>query len=741
MFKPRPKQAEVIAYQGGKMGVSAVPGSGKTATLSYLASLLVAGDHLEDEQEVLIVTLVRSAVGNFASSLSKYLRKEHNLLAGMGYRVVTLHSLAHDIVRERPALVGLDNDFTIIDEREALDIIASAVDSWVNRNADFADLYLSGEHFNNYRVRNNNWVTALQTTATNFIKMAKDKRQTFQDIGKALDTHHEELRLAEFCAEIYARYEYALRYRGAVDFQDLIAYALTILETDADYLARLRQRYPYILEDEAQDSSKLQEDILRLLAGDNGNWVRVGDPNQAIYESFTTANPQFLRDFMREDGVMARSLPNSGRSTQSIISLANYLIDWSLNHPNEYIVERKPLDLPYIEVTPPNDPQGNPDDQPEMIFLREEKYTPDTEREAIVKSLKGWLANNQDKTCAVLLPFNESGAKLVSELRQAGVDYVENLRSTNTTRATVGAIAIIVNYLADPKDVKALQNLYRVWRRDEREDERAKKEMDYVRKKFRELKQVEDYLYPRLTDWLDIQTSDDDNLREHLEAFRVVVHRWQAVVDLPIDQLIMTIATDLFTLDTELATAYALALYMRRHADYHPFDSLPEHALELQAIAQGRRKFEGMSDDDGNFDPDEHKGKATITTMHKSKGLEWDRVYIMAVNNYTFPSLDAFDNYMSEKWFLRDNLNIEAETIAQLDCLIDKQNYFEGRASDEARVEYVAERLRLLYVAITRARRELVITWNNGRQGRSQEARAVVALRVWWAEQMKGKSS
>ena len=58
MFKPRPKQQDVLAYAGGKMGVSAVPGSGKTATLSYLAARLVAQADLTDDQEVLIVTLV-----------------------------------------------------------------------------------------------------------------------------------------------------------------------------------------------------------------------------------------------------------------------------------------------------------------------------------------------------------------------------------------------------------------------------------------------------------------------------------------------------------------------------------------------------------------------------------------------------------------------------------------------------------------------------------------------------------
>ncbi len=103
-------------------------------------------------------------------------------------------------------------------------------------------------------------------------------------------------------AAIYADYQRALAYRGAVDFDDLIRLALQALESDEALLLRLRQRWPYILEDEAQDSSRLQERILRTLAGPTGNWVRVGDPNQAIFETFTTASPEHLRRFLRRGG-------------------------------------------------------------------------------------------------------------------------------------------------------------------------------------------------------------------------------------------------------------------------------------------------------------------------------------------------------------------------------------------------------------------------------------------------------
>ena len=135
---------------------------------------------------------------------------------------------------------------------------------------------------------------------------------TPDEILAALQGYQGDLPLAQICAQIYQDYDRALAYRGAVDFQDLIRLALHVLRHDSDFLAALQRKWVYILEDEAQDSSRLQEEILRLLAGESGNWVRVGDPNQAIFETFTTADPKYLREFISAPGVDGRELPNSG---------------------------------------------------------------------------------------------------------------------------------------------------------------------------------------------------------------------------------------------------------------------------------------------------------------------------------------------------------------------------------------------------------------------------------------------
>ncbi len=96
---------------------------------------------------------------------------------------------------------------------------------------------------------------------------------------------------------LYALYERYLQARSGLDFDDLIWRALGALDQDATFLANLRARWPIILEDEAQDSSPLQERILEKLCGERGNWVRVGDPNQSINSTFTAADPRYFRRF------------------------------------------------------------------------------------------------------------------------------------------------------------------------------------------------------------------------------------------------------------------------------------------------------------------------------------------------------------------------------------------------------------------------------------------------------------
>ncbi|MDK2981484.1 MAG: ATP-dependent helicase UvrD/PcrA [Chloroflexota bacterium] len=735
MFKPRPGQDEVIRYESGKMGIAAVPGSGKTHTLSYLAARLVAGEDLEEEQEVLIVTLVNAAVNNFSSRVAGFLR-EFDLLPGIGYRVRTLHGLAYDIIREEPEMAGLDNRFSIIDERAATDVLNVVVGNWKRTHPDFIRAYTAEnqdpERLDKY------WTDTLSSLASSFIKQAKDYELTPEMIRAALDKEQksgEQFPLLEMGYSFYAAYQQALSYRGAVDFEDLIRLAYRVLRNNPEYLQRLRYRWPYILEDEAQDSSLIQEKLLSLLCGDNGNWVRVGDPNQAIFETFTTAEPRLLREFLEREDVLPSDLRYSGRSAPAIIELANYLNRWSQErHP---VLElRDTLAPPYIQPTPPGDPQPNPPDVPDNIIIHNKDLTPDEETNRIAKDAGKWLAENPQGTLAILVPRNTRGAEVVKKLKDLNVPIIEQLRSSKATRDAAQVLAAILGFYANPTARGKLTNAILVIAAVHHGSDLVKAHSKGIRDLVKNVKAPEELLAPSAV-LPPVQARDPQQLTPE-DLFHQALHalrQWQGAVVLPIDQLVMTIAMHLFTEPADLALAYKLAVVMGGLAASNPGAQLPFFCEELNNIAGNRVQLYGFSVEETGFDPDAHKGEAVISTMHKAKGLEWDRVYLMSVNNYDFPSAQPQDNFMSEKWFVRDRLNLEAEMIAQLKALAAHDRLGlrrpEGQATLEARLDYAAERLRLLYVGITRARRELVITRNTGQRNDCTEAVPLAALRAY----------
>jgi DNA helicase-2/ATP-dependent DNA helicase PcrA len=95
---------------------------------------------------------------------------------------------------------------------------------------------------------------------------------------------------------------------------------------------------------------------------------------------------------------------------------------------------------------------------------------------------------------------------------------------------------------------------------------------------------------------------------------------------------------------------------------------------------------------------------------------------------------------MAEKWFIRGKLNLEAETLSQLTALTKDDlaglNLEPGVATRQARLDYARERLRLLYVGITRAKKELYISWNSGKANNCHAAIAFAHLCDFWKERL-----
>jgi DNA helicase-2/ATP-dependent DNA helicase PcrA len=703
----------------------------------------------------LVVTFTNSAVENFRGRIGRFLREDRGLLPGVGYRVRTLHGLAHDIVRERPALVGLSENFDIIDDRTAAEIKRDAVIAYLRAHPDALAPFILPDFLARFRTIERDLQETAIDIANNVIRLAKEKRLEPFQLRSKLDRQSGSWPLLEMGLHVYADYQRSLLVRGAVDFDDLIILALKALETDAAYLERLQNRWPYILEDEAQDSSLLQESMLRRLTHRHGNWVRVGDPNQAINTTFTSADVRFLRKFVEDNREMARDLPNSGRSSRPIIDLANALIDWSRTaHP--HLPPEETLAPPLIEPTPLGDPQPNPEPGTPAFYFHTTTLSPEREVEMVVRSVARWLPDNPKKTVAIRAPENRHGFRITEALQQAELPFDDTLlRSNVSTRVAAQVLATVVNYIAQPQVTTQLERVWReVWwprlgppqiaRLERIEQGKAatadddlpmptsalrKQEVPapiaQVGQALRQLHTPESFVFPTTRDWLnEVAWLDEmEGMRAILHAFRSDLQRWTRAAVLPIDELLLTLGGELFTEPADLALTHHLAVLLAKlageQADGREEWRLPELAKELDNIAQNRRRVLNFNDNEGGYEA--LPGKITVATLHAAKGLEWDRVYLTAVNNFSFPSGSESDKYRSERFWARDTLNLVAEAMEQVRQVATGtlDDYAAGPATQAARLALAAERLRLLYVGITRARQELIVTYNTGRSHES----------------------
>jgi DNA helicase II / ATP-dependent DNA helicase PcrA len=699
-FRPREGQRQILEYQGGQMGVSAVPGSGKTATIAALAARLIA-ERFTGEGQVLVVTYQTAAVDNVRARIRQEL--EGMGLVQAGYDVRTLHSLSYSIVRANPGLAGAAAEFDVLDERASNNLLDKAVRIWNNQNTRVWANLAPGDYYDEKWERE--WRRIAQKVAWTVISTAKNRRLRPEGLLTQIEAGGGDdlnvfLRIG---AEIYRLYQLQVETIGGVDFNDLVWMAVDLLEHHPDLRARLGMRWPVVLEDEAQDSVPLQEELLQLLSGGGGNWIRVGDPNQAIMSTFTAADPRYLRRFLDREDVQTLEMAISGRCAEKILDLANYLVEWAGYEHSLKEVRERAFRQQQIRPTGADDPQQNPPDSD--IAFRQYNHRQEELRDVVNRAGR-FAAANPDRTLSILVPTNRLGYEVAELLRESGADFDEVLQSGRSARQVSETVCRLLSFLAEPLQRNFLEEAYLALRENWPGPEGAGDE-ERVGLLLRSCYRLEDLLFPgpdvELEDALPPVGEIAPTDLEAIELLARYLRRWLRATALPVDQLLMAVAQDILK-DADLARAQKLAVYLRNRGDQNLDWRLPELARELAQATRGKGV---LAEEEEIFEP--KPGKITLTTMHKAKGLEWDLVYMVGVDGDWFPC-DLDDHFRGEYEFLGGDPGEEAR--AGLLELIGEAGEERLSATDLAHVEVIAERLRLLYVGITRARRYLAVSWS-----------------------------
>lgn len=289
-------QLEAVKSKDGPILVIAGAGSGKTKTLTYRVARLIE-DGIKPEN-ILLLTFTKKAAAEMLSRATIVLDNRCEKVAGG-----TFHSFANIILRKYSKLLGLKNNFTIMDRADCEDVINHIV----------------GQLFPKKEKRFPKKSTLLDIYSKSINKVTPTKQIIADEFPQF--AHCEDKII-----EVHKAYVAYKRENSVLDYDDLLLYIKLLLENNDGLRKRLSNEYKYIMVDEYQDTNTLQADIIRLLASEHNNIMAVGDDAQSIY-SFRGANYRNILDFPRLfENTKIIKLEQNYRSTQNILKLTNEII-------------------------------------------------------------------------------------------------------------------------------------------------------------------------------------------------------------------------------------------------------------------------------------------------------------------------------------------------------------------------------------------------------------------------------
>ena len=297
--KLNPQQRDAVTYTDGPALVIAGAGSGKTRVLTYKIVHLLT--HGYEPWRILALTFTNKAAREMRERIEQLVGPKTASRLWMG----TFHSIFARLLRQNAERIGYKSNFTIYDTADSKSLVKSII-----KDMDLDD-----------KIYKPSAVLSAISAAKNAL-ISPEKYATLKDV---MDADKQSRRPLIY--SIYRTYRDRCFSSGAMDFDDLLYYMNVLLRDNPDLLHHYQEFFRYVLVDEYQDTNFAQHVIVSQLCRENQNLCVVGDDAQSIY-SFRGANISNILNLKRGyPNLQIFKLEQNYRSTQNIINAANSLID------------------------------------------------------------------------------------------------------------------------------------------------------------------------------------------------------------------------------------------------------------------------------------------------------------------------------------------------------------------------------------------------------------------------------
>ena len=609
------QQKEAVQSTKGPVLLLAVPGSGKTTVLVTRLGYMIYCKNIPPES-ILTVTYTVAATKDMSERFA--VRFGEDMAKRLEFR--TINGICARIIQYYGRRIGKTPFELVKDEKATTGML-------IRICQDHGMGYPTESDLKNVR------------TLITYIKNMMLNEEELQKLEEESDIR---------IAGIYREYCRQMREQKLMDYDDQMLYAYNMLRKDPGVLAYFQNRYPYICVDEAQDTSKIQHAIIALLAAGTGNLFMVGDEDQSIY-GFRAAYPEALLSFEKKHpGAKVLLMEENFRSNAKIVEAADKFIQKNtLRHEKHMRAAREAgADIREISLK---------SRKAQYVYLMKAAQECTTGMAGMSGSEEHrGRADASVTETAVLYRDNECAIPLIDLLERKNIPYrMRNADLSFFTHRTVLDVQNIIRFAMDPKDTELFMQIY------------------YRLKLFFNKKDA--LRYAQISQEKDMEVLDAalkyGNLEKYQEDnIRNLKRQMVRILNMPGDEAVNQILTYMGYQDYLKKmgmNANKLETVKLIGSRVESSEKLLERLEELRTIIQ-----EKVSDKDCPF---------ILSTMHASKGLEYDTVYL----------LDVMDGILPEKVLTNP------------------------RTASKEELETYEEERRLFYVGVTRAKNQLNVFTTN----------------------------